>query len=145
MSPMHIFVWVAGSFFQVTNATCLGSWLAGYGPRTAEDWEKQLAPFPTLQFVAGIAVFYLGLAANYFHDEELREIRRRIRRREEARQAKLAREKGTPKGSIEKHYRSRRPGCLSMRCTPTISSSGSNGRVSGWRAAGAAYRRACLS
>lgn len=100
MSPIHVIVWLAGMLFQLTNATCIGSWLAAYGPRTAQDWERQLAPFSTLQFVIGIAVFYIGLAANYYHDEELRA----IRRREDERQARLARESGRPKGSIAKHY-----------------------------------------
>ncbi len=100
MSPIHILVLLFALSFQLCNATCIGSWLAAYGPRTADDWSRQLAPFPTLQFAVGIAVFYIGLAANYYHDEELRE----IRRREEARQARLARENGTPTASIEKHY-----------------------------------------
>ena len=91
---------IFGASFQIMNATCIGSWLAAYGPRTAADWEGQLAPFSTLQFAAGVTIFYLGLAANYYHDDELRE----IRWREEDRQARLARESGNPKASIEKHY-----------------------------------------
>ncbi|KAK7229509.1 hypothetical protein V2G26_001679 [Clonostachys chloroleuca] len=55
-----------------------GGWLAAYGPTTAAAWEQAV---PTPQFVAGVTVFYLGLAGNYFHDEELREIRRRESRK----------------------------------------------------------------
>ncbi len=102
MSPIHVAVWGLGFSFQVFNATCLGSWLAAYGPTTAAAWEAQLAPFSTLQFAVGIAVFYLGLAANYYHDDELRE----IRRREEARQERIARERGAggSRAGIRKHY-----------------------------------------
>lgn len=74
MAPIHVAVWVMAIGFQLLNATCLGAWLAAYGPVTAEAWAAQ-SPLP--QFVLGLAVFYAGLAANMFHDEELREIRRR--------------------------------------------------------------------
>ncbi|EFX06309.1 3-oxo-5-alpha-steroid 4-dehydrogenase family protein [Grosmannia clavigera kw1407] len=77
MSPMHVLVWCMGVIFQLVNATCLGSFLAAYGPRTAADWRTQLAPWPTLQFVVGITVFYLGLTVNFICDDDLREIRRR--------------------------------------------------------------------
>jgi hypothetical protein len=71
MSPIHPIVWAAALLFQLLNGTCLGSWLAAYGPTTHEAWRQQLAPWPTLQFAAGIAIFYLGLAANYYHDDSL--------------------------------------------------------------------------
>ena len=100
MSPLHAGVVLLATCFQFVNATCIGSWLAAYGPTTAADWEVQLGPFPTLQFVVGITVFYLGLAANYFHDDELRE----IRRREEQRCERVARETGEKLGSVSKHY-----------------------------------------
>lgn len=100
MSPLHISVMAMAAGFQFVNATCIGSWLAAYGPKTAADWEAQLGPFSTLQFVVGIAIFYLGLAANYFHDDELRE----IRRREEQRRERVARETGAKLESVHKHY-----------------------------------------
>lgn len=92
MSPLHIAVWLLGFTFQIFNATCLGSWLAVYGPTTEEAWASQSS---ILQFSAGILIFYLGLSGNFFHDEELREIRRR-----EAQRA--LRDQG--KASVEKHY-----------------------------------------
>ncbi|RCI17032.1 hypothetical protein L249_3099 [Ophiocordyceps polyrhachis-furcata BCC 54312] len=74
MAPIHLLVWLSAISFQVFNGTCLGSWLAGYGPLSEESWSAQ-APLP--QFVLGVGVFYVGLASNFFHDELLREIRRR--------------------------------------------------------------------
>lgn len=96
MSPMHILVWTSAFCFQVLNATSLGSWLAAYGPVTERAWAETV---PVGQFVAGIAIFYIGLAANFFHDEELREIRRRERRRQE----KLKQQQGGR--TVDKHYR----------------------------------------
>lgn len=101
MSPIHLFVWCFGLFFQLTNGSLIGSWLAAYGPTTAAAWDTQLRPFGTAQFCAGIIVFYGGLAANYFHDEELRQIRRREQRRQE----RIAREQGLKSTkSVDKHY-----------------------------------------
>lgn len=101
MSPMHVLIWASALGFQLVNATCLGSWLAAYGPVTEAAWEGSV---PLAQFVAGIALFYVGLAANFFHDEELREIRRRERRRQD----KLVRQQqggGQGAASVDKHYR----------------------------------------
>ncbi|KAK4088627.1 hypothetical protein Purlil1_7178 [Purpureocillium lilacinum] len=74
MAPIHALVWAAALCFQLLNATCLGSWLSAYGPVTADAWAAQ-SPLP--QFALGMLLFYVGLAGNFFHDEELREIRRR--------------------------------------------------------------------
>lgn len=100
MSPLHVLVWALAAGFQVLNATCLGSWLAAYGPVTEEAWAAHSS---LLQFSVGIIVFYLGLSSNFFHDEELRE----IRRRELARQRRDdgAGPGGKGSGGVEKHYR----------------------------------------
>lgn len=95
MSPIHVVVWASAISFQLTNATCIGSWLAAYGPTTQEEWNAQ--GFSVLRFAVGLVVFYIGLTSNYFCDEELRE----IRRNEQRRQARLA-DQG--KKGIEKHY-----------------------------------------
>lgn len=102
MSPIHILVWLSALVFQFCNSLCIGSWLAAYGPVTKQDWAVQLAPFGLVQFVLGLALFYLGLTTNYYHDEELRE----IRRREQQRQARLAKQAGagTTPSSVGKHY-----------------------------------------
>lgn len=99
MAPIHASIWSAALMFQLVNATCVGSWLAGYGPVTEADWAARV---PTWQFVAGTALFYLGLAANFYHDDELREIRWREQRRQE----RIAAESGskTPAGGIREHY-----------------------------------------
>lgn len=97
MAPIHALVWVAAACFQVFNGTLIGGWLAAYGPTTREAWAAQAG---TGQFVFGIGLFYLGLAANYYHDDELRE----IRRRETARQEMIARREGRHPRSVSKHY-----------------------------------------
>ncbi|KAI5456568.1 hypothetical protein BGZ63DRAFT_395807 [Mariannaea sp. PMI_226] len=100
MSPLHILVWALALCFQVLNATCLGSWLAAYGPVTEEAWASQSS---LLQFSVGIIIFYLGLSSNFYHDEELRD----IRRREQSRQERIRRETGSSSASskgVEKHY-----------------------------------------
>ncbi|KAK3387512.1 3-oxo-5-alpha-steroid 4-dehydrogenase-domain-containing protein [Podospora didyma] len=101
IAPMHVVIWASAFGFQVVNGTMIGAWLAAYGPTTQAAWTAQLSPFSTLQFASGIALFYFGLAANYYHDDELRE----IRRREDARQASLkAQGKAKEDKGIQKHY-----------------------------------------
>ncbi|EAQ86791.1 hypothetical protein CHGG_08044 [Chaetomium globosum CBS 148.51] len=78
MSPLHVIIWASGVFFQVTNGLAIGGWLAGYGPATQAEWAAATGSW---QFVGGVGVFFAGLAANYWHDDALREIRRRAARR----------------------------------------------------------------
>jgi 3-oxo-5-alpha-steroid 4-dehydrogenase 1 len=107
MSPLHAIVALAAVVFQLLNATCLGGWLAAYGPTTAAEWRDQLAPLPILQFASGIALFYVGLVANYYHDGELRHIRRREMARLEriAAEQKKSGDAGRPGPSaVRKHY-----------------------------------------
>lgn len=102
MSPIHVTIWVSAVAFQLVNGTLIGSWLAAYGPVTEEAWRAQLSPSPNLQFAVGFTLFYLGLAANFYHDDELRE----IRRREQQRQERLAKQQGAAgkPGTVAKHY-----------------------------------------
>ncbi|KAF3800193.1 hypothetical protein GCG54_00003720 [Colletotrichum gloeosporioides] len=105
MSPIHPAVAFSALGFQLCNATCIGGWLAAYGPTTPAAWDRQLGAFGVAQFVAGIGLFYVGLVGNYFHDEELREIRRAEMRRQE-RIVKEQKAKGVEgKVSVDKHYR----------------------------------------
>jgi 3-oxo-5-alpha-steroid 4-dehydrogenase 1 len=99
MSPLHILIFLFGLVFQLVNGMCIGAWLAAYGPTTKQAWDEQVSTF---QFVLGISVLYLGLAANFYHDDELRE----IRRREMARQERLLAKQGGhgKKATVEKHY-----------------------------------------
>ncbi|KAK4655816.1 hypothetical protein QC762_305730 [Podospora pseudocomata] len=99
MAPMHLSIWASAFSFQVINGLMLGSWLGGYGPTSQEEWDN-LLPFGTLQFSVGIAIFYVGLAANYYHDDELRE----IRRRENHRQDRLVKEGRVKRGDVSRHY-----------------------------------------
>lgn len=98
MSPLHILIFLAGLSFQLLNGLCIGSHLAAYGPVTASAWP------PTAQFTAGIALFYIGLVANYYHDDELREIRRRAQRRARARAARDGGNAGSNSKGVDKHY-----------------------------------------
>lgn len=96
MAPIHISVAAMAMGFQVCNATSIASWLAAYGPVTAEAWKSQSS---VPQFALGLLVFYAGLAGNYFHDEELRE----IRRREQRRQDKIREEQVKNGDSVDAH------------------------------------------
>lgn len=100
ISPIHFLVWALAVTFQLFNGTLIGGWLAAYGPVTKEAWNAQLSPFPTLQFTVGITLFYIGLATNYYHDDELRQ----IQRREQQRQARLAKQQGVKPSAVGKHY-----------------------------------------
>jgi 3-oxo-5-alpha-steroid 4-dehydrogenase 1 len=110
MSPIHIGVWALALSFQLCNALCLSSWLSAYGPTTPEAWALS-SSLP--QFILGIGIFYLGLSSNFFHDEELREIRRREQKRQDRIRAQQSssstnNKSGAAGGSggsgVEKHY-----------------------------------------
>ncbi|OJD28764.1 3-oxo-5-alpha-steroid 4-dehydrogenase [Diplodia corticola] len=77
MSPIHPFVCACAAVWQLCNATALGGWLAGHGPRSPLDWAGRL-------YVAelGMVVWGWGLLANMYHDDDLREIRRAAARRQ---------------------------------------------------------------
>lgn len=120
MSPLHALVWFSAATFQTVNGTCLGAWLAAYGPTTQPAWRAQLAAGGMLQFAAGLATFYVGLAANYYHDDELREIRRRELARQE-RVARPQRRGGDPaakRATVDKHYEIPRAGLFKYMLYP---------------------------
>ncbi|KAI1090093.1 3-oxo-5-alpha-steroid 4-dehydrogenase [Rostrohypoxylon terebratum] len=108
MSPIHVLVWANAILFQLSNATCIGSWLAAYGPTTQEEWMAR--DWTVLQFCLGLVLFYLGLAANYFSDEELREIRRIQLRRQ-----KKFKQHGE---TVDKHYEVPRNGLFKYMLYP---------------------------
>ncbi|KKF95701.1 putative protein C9.08c [Ceratocystis platani] len=93
---------VLGALF-VCNGISIGGWLGGYGPTTARDWMPH--SWSTAQFVAGIALFYIGLMGNFFHDEELREIRRAERRKRERINSSGGRQLAEKDVDVHKHYR----------------------------------------
>lgn len=83
MSPIHITVWAAALSFQLINATCIGGWLGGLGPTTDGEWAgKSIGP----RIEVGMMIFAVGLLANIYHDDELREIRRAAARNQKKRQ-----------------------------------------------------------
>ncbi|KAK4693272.1 hypothetical protein P7C71_g4097, partial [Lecanoromycetidae sp. Uapishka_2] len=98
MSPIHITVWASALGFQLINATCIGGWLGGFGPTTAVEWVGKGA-----RVEVGMMIFAVGLLANIYHDDELREIRRAALR-DQKRKAESQGEKTNGKG-VDKVYR----------------------------------------
>ncbi|KAB8300840.1 hypothetical protein EYC80_002768 [Monilinia laxa] len=105
MSPIHILVWLAAIAFQITNATSLGCYFAGYGPTTRADW-KPISGNPYVngaRIELGMMIFFLGLVTNIFHDDELREIRRSaLRKQASQKDASTGKNKGNTK--VDKVY-----------------------------------------
>ncbi|KAL8986737.1 MAG: hypothetical protein Q9177_003997, partial [Variospora cf. flavescens] len=98
MSPIHPFIFISALSFQIINATCIGGYLAGYGPTAAEDWAGT-AP----RIAMGITVFFAGFLGNIYHDDELREIRRASAR---AQKRKLeAQGERSKEGKVDKVYK----------------------------------------
>ena len=96
MSPIHPLVWLLAFTFQVTNATCIGGWLAGYGPTTVYDWSGK-----AVRMELGMMLFGVAFLSNVFHDDELREIRRAAARNQKRRQEA---ESDGAKKSVDKVY-----------------------------------------
>ncbi|KAI9902104.1 hypothetical protein N3K66_003921 [Trichothecium roseum] len=99
MSPIHLLVWSSAVVHQFCNGTSLGGWLGGlHGPASSS-----ISSSPA-QFLLGVTLFLAGLAGNFYHDEALREIRRREARRQHA----LRNQPGVDRRSsraVDKHYR----------------------------------------
>ncbi|KAI9688447.1 MAG: hypothetical protein M1822_001396 [Bathelium mastoideum] len=95
MSPTHIVVWALALSFQLINATCLGGWLAGYGPTTVHDWSGRL-----YLIEVGMVIWGWSFLANMYHDDDLREIRRAAARRQK-RESLAAQEKEREKEKKE--------------------------------------------
>ena len=95
MSPIHLFLCIGMSLFQIFNAVSIGGWLAGYGPTTARDWEGRY-----WSMELGLMFWCWGLLGNAFHDDDLREIRRAAERK----QRKEAETTGKPIEGVDKVY-----------------------------------------
>ena len=99
MSPIHPFVWSNVLLFQICNATCIGGWLAGYGPTTPKDWAGHV------YFIElGMMVFGIGLLGNIYHDDELREIRRAAARNQKKKQQAVKEGGGASQEGVDKVY-----------------------------------------
>lgn len=97
MSPIHVLVWVSAFSFQIVNSTCIGGWLAGYGPKSNEDWQGRV-----LWLEVGLLLFAAGFVGNIYHDDELREIRR-VAARKQKKKEETQGENGKGKG-VDKVY-----------------------------------------
>jgi 3-oxo-5-alpha-steroid 4-dehydrogenase 1 len=107
MAPIHPFVWLSALTFQVCNGTSIGCWLAGYGPTTRAEWQKEANYKAGGRMMLGIMIWALGLGANIWHDDELREIRRAAARnqKKQAAEADPSTGKGKSGGKgVEKVY-----------------------------------------
>ena len=72
MSPAHVGVALFALSFQIVSGIAIGGFLGSYGPTTSVDWAgREWAVY------TGSAIWALGLAANIWHDDILRSIRRR--------------------------------------------------------------------
>ena len=96
---MHIFIWINALIFQVCNATCIGGWLAGYGPTSAGDWAGHVYAMEI-----GMMIFGAGLLGNIYHDDELREIRRAAARNQRKKQQAIKGREKTSGQGIDKVY-----------------------------------------
>ena len=98
MSPIHPLIWLSGVIFQLTNATQIGGWLAGYGPTTKLEWMSLRNDYKTggrMEF--GLIIFFLGFVGNMWHEDELREIRRAAARNQKRRAEAAAESTGKGK------------------------------------------------
>jgi 3-oxo-5-alpha-steroid 4-dehydrogenase 1 len=103
MAPIHLFVWLGAFFFQVFNGLSIGGWLGGYGPQTRADWHPLLNYKFGARMELGMMIWALGFAANIFHDDELREIRRSAARAQK-KQEQEKDEKAKGGSGVEKLY-----------------------------------------
>lgn len=95
MSPIHPAVFLSALGFNVVNGLSIGGWCAGYGPSTLEDWAGRL-----YMIEIGMVIWGWALLGNFFHDEDLREIRRSALRRQKAQ----AEKEGKPIDGVDKYY-----------------------------------------
>jgi 3-oxo-5-alpha-steroid 4-dehydrogenase 1 len=100
MSPIHIVVCLMALSFQLSNATALGGWLAAYGPVTAAAWSRR----STATLGLGAAVWAAGLAGNIWHDDILRELRRKAAREQAEKEAKEGAAAKAQGKSVDKVY-----------------------------------------
>ncbi|KAF2722435.1 3-oxo-5-alpha-steroid 4-dehydrogenase [Polychaeton citri CBS 116435] len=95
MSPIHPTVFIAAFLWQVANGLSIGGWLGGYGPRTMSDWSGRL-----YEIEIGMVIWGWSFLGNIFHDDDLREIRRSVLRR----QKEQAQKDNKPIEGVEKVY-----------------------------------------
>lgn len=95
MSPIHPLVFLSAIGWQLANGLSLGGWLAGYGPTTVYDWAGKL-----YYIEIGMVIWGWSLLGNMFHDDDLREIRRSVLRR----QKELAAKENKPIEGVQKLY-----------------------------------------
>jgi 3-oxo-5-alpha-steroid 4-dehydrogenase 1 len=108
MAPIHVLVWLFALIFQLMNGSSIGCWLAGYGPTTRAEWQKEANFKVGGRMELGLMIWALGFFGNIFHDDELREIRRAAKRNQQKRADEAEESTGKGKSSekgVEKVYK----------------------------------------
>lgn len=108
MSPIYWFPWAFATIFQFSNGLSIGHWLGGYGPTTKSNWGAHtfnLSSPGIMEF--GLLIWTFGLLGNIYHDEILRDIRRRASSRQASEQKKedsKSKAGGKQTKTVAKHY-----------------------------------------
>jgi 3-oxo-5-alpha-steroid 4-dehydrogenase 1 len=97
MSPIHLIVWASAVFFQIINGLSIGSWLAGYGIPGHFDGQDRMDGKTRARMLLGMAIWVLGFAGNIWHDDELREIRRAVMRKQKKETETTGKSRGVDK------------------------------------------------
>lgn len=105
MSPIYWFPWAFAIFFQLCNGLSLGLWLGGYGPTTQAQWGDHVFNLASPgKMELGLLLWACGFLSNIYHDEILRNIRRKARRKQDAKQKEMQEKTGGKKKSVDKVY-----------------------------------------
>ena len=109
MSPIYWFPWAFATIFQFSNGLSIGHWLGGYGPTTRSEWGSHVFNLSSpgmMEF--GLLIWTIGILGNIYHDEILRDIRRKASYRQAIEQKKEEEEDlkdRAKKGKkVAKHY-----------------------------------------
>jgi 3-oxo-5-alpha-steroid 4-dehydrogenase 1 len=72
--------------FQLFNAVSIGGYLGGYGPTTQSGWYSDSSEGGTRGHIfIGLLLWAFGFSLSVWHDEELRELRRAVMRKQRVR------------------------------------------------------------
>ena len=99
ISPIYAPLWLGALAFNLANGLSIGGWLGGFGPTTKAEWNGS-----ALRVELGMMIWAVGLFANMWHDDELREIRRAAARSQKKRTEGQGEEEKKAGKGVEKVY-----------------------------------------